>query len=170
MRSHLSTCACPYVVAARSEEPRHGSIELAAPHCGEIRKAMGTKTRSSAACMEAGKAKRPQHDRSRGACRPSSQANRRKKSRPDDGVKRASGSTRSLLGHAVAACNTERLAGWTSDHDRRSRFDPRGPKFARAPHADRTAIRRRDGRLQLRHETKERMLAIGPYLSNTGLP
>jgi len=74
LRSHLSTCVCTHVVAARSEEPRNGSIELTAPHCGEIRKAMGTKTRSSAAGMEAGKARRPQHDRSRGACRPSWQA------------------------------------------------------------------------------------------------
>src|ERR1700756_3673135 len=47
--SHLSTCACTHVAAARSEEPRHGSIELTAPHCGEIRKAMGTKTRSPGA-------------------------------------------------------------------------------------------------------------------------
>jgi hypothetical protein len=74
LRSHLSTCACTHAVAARSEEPRHGSIELTAPHCGEIRKAVGTKTRSSGACMEAGKARRPQHDRSRGARCPSSQA------------------------------------------------------------------------------------------------
>jgi hypothetical protein len=51
-----------------------------------------------------------------------------------------------------------------------SRFDPRVLKFAHAPHADRTATRRRDGRLQLRHEIEERMLAIEPYLSNPGLP
>jgi hypothetical protein len=59
LRSHFSTCVCTHVVAARSEEPRHGSIELTAPHCGEIRKAMGKKTRSSGAGMEAGKARRP---------------------------------------------------------------------------------------------------------------
>jgi hypothetical protein len=51
-----------------------------------------------------------------------------------------------------------------------SRFDPRVPKSVHAPQADRTATRRRDARLQLRHEIKEQKWAIGPYLSNPGLP
>ena len=77
---------------------------------------------------------------------------------------------RFLLSYAVAVCNYGQVRGWTSDYDRRSRFDPRVLKFAHAPRADRTATRRRGGRLQLRHEIKERISAIGPYLSNPGLP
>jgi len=85
-------------------------------------------------------------------------------------VKAASGSTRFLLSHAVAVCNCGQARGWTSDHDRMIAIRSARAYIAHAPHADRTATRRRDDRLQLRHEIKERMLAIGPYLSNAGLP
>jgi hypothetical protein len=59
-RATIFDCACTRIVAARSEEPYRGWIELTASYCGPLRKAMGTKNPSPGTCVEAGKAQRPQ--------------------------------------------------------------------------------------------------------------
>jgi hypothetical protein len=78
--------------------------------------------------------------------------NRRKKWRPDDDVKAAGGSS---VGTQIVIADRDSIRACLKS------LTPHMP--IELPPAF------RDG-LQLRHEIKERMLAIGPYLSNTGLP